>query len=42
MDIKVNYSLGSFGGYQAIKYDDELEYTLELLNQRKDGNAIGY
>ena len=39
---KVNYSLGSFGGYQAIKYDDELGVYFGASESRKDGNAIGY
>ena len=39
---KVIFSLGSFGGYQAIMYDDELRVYFGASESRKDGSAMGY
>tara|TARA_B100001057_G_scaffold493708_1_gene588771 strand:+ start:3733 stop:5418 length:1686 start_codon:yes stop_codon:yes gene_type:complete len=39
---KVIFSLGSFGGYQAIMYDHELGVYFGASESRKDGLAIGY
>ena len=39
---KVIFSLGSFGGYQAIMYDDELGVYFGASESRKDGSAMGY
>ena len=39
---KVNYSNGSYGGYQAIMYDSENGVYFGASESRKDGNAIGY
>ena len=39
---KVIFSLGSFGGYQAIMYDDELGVYFGASESRKDGSAVGY
>ncbi len=39
---KVIFSLGSFGGYQAIKYDKEMDVYFGASESRKDGHASGY
>ena len=39
---KVNYSNGSYGGYQAIMYDSENGVYFGASESRKGGNAIGY
>ena len=39
---KVIFSLGSFGGYQAIMYNDELGVYFGASESRKDGSAMGY
>ena len=39
---KVFFSLGSFGGYQAIKYDEKLGVYFGASESRKDGSAMGY
>ena len=39
---KVNYSNGSYGGYQAIMYDSKNGVYFGASESRKDGNAIGY
>ena len=39
---KVIFSLGSFGGYQAIKYDKEMGVYFGASESRKDGHASGY
>ena len=39
---KVNYSNGSYGGYQAIMFDSENSVYFGASESRKDGNAIGY
>ena len=39
---KVVFSLGSFGGYQAIMYDEKLGVYFGASESRKDGSAMGY
>ena len=39
---KVVFSLGSFGGYQAIMYDETLGVYFGASESRKDGSAMGY
>ena len=39
---KVIFSLGSFGGYQAIMYDDKMGVYFGASESRKDGSAMGY
>ena len=39
---KVIFSLGSFGGYQAIMYDSNLKVYFGASESRKDGSAMGY
>ena len=39
---KIIYDLGSFGGYQAIKFDYENKIYYGASESRKDGSAIGY
>tara|TARA_A100000164_G_scaffold381351_1_gene432638 strand:+ start:12404 stop:14089 length:1686 start_codon:yes stop_codon:yes gene_type:complete len=39
---KVIFDLGSYGGYQAIMYDDKTGVYFGASESRKDGNAIGY
>ena len=39
---KVVFDLGSFGGYQAIMYDDEMGVYYGASESRKDGSAMGY
>ena len=39
---KVNYSNGSYGGYQAIMFDSENGVYFGASESRKGGNAIGY
>ncbi|MEF8811888.1 MAG: gamma-glutamyltransferase, partial [Bacteroidales bacterium] len=38
----VEYTVGGFGGYQAIKYDTENGVYYGASESRKDGQAIGY
>ncbi|MCF8336305.1 MAG: hypothetical protein K9H65_06860, partial [Bacteroidales bacterium] len=38
----VEYTVGGFGGYQAIKYDPENDVYYGASESRKDGAAIGY
>jgi len=38
----VEYTVGGFGGYQAIKYDPENGVYYGASESRKDGQAIGY
>jgi len=39
---KVSFSLGSFGGYQAIMFDEENGVYYGASESRKDGQASGY
>ena len=39
---KVSFSLGSFGGYQAIMWDEENGVYYGASESRKDGQAAGY
>ena len=39
---KVVFDLGSFGGYQAIMYDDKTGVYYGASESRKDGSAMGY
>ncbi len=39
---KVAYSLGSYGGYQAIRYDEKRRVYFGASESRKDGQAVGY
>ena len=39
---KVGFDLGSFGGYQAIKINNESKVYYGASESRKDGNASGY
>lgn len=39
---KVGYSLGSYGGYQAIMWDGENKVWYGASESRKDGQAAGY
>jgi len=39
---KVIFDLGSFGGYQAIMYDDKTGVYFGASESRKDGSAMGY
>lgn len=39
---KVGYSLGSYGGYQAIMWDEENGVYYGASESRKDGQAAGY
>ncbi|MCH7733457.1 MAG: gamma-glutamyltransferase [Candidatus Marinimicrobia bacterium] len=39
---KVSFSLGSFGGYQAIMWDEEKGVYYGASESRKDGQAAGY
>tara|TARA_B100001250_G_scaffold271710_1_gene234605 strand:- start:452 stop:772 length:321 start_codon:yes stop_codon:yes gene_type:complete len=39
---KVGYDIGSFGGYQAIKFDHKNKIFYGASESRKDGNAAGY
>ena len=42
MGHDVEYTVGGFGGYQAIKYDPENGVYYGASESRKDGEAIGY
>ena len=42
MGHKIGRSGGSFGGYQAIYYDEEQGVYYGASEVRKDGNAAGY
>jgi gamma-glutamyltranspeptidase/glutathione hydrolase len=42
MGHNIGYSLGVFGGYQAIKYDEEKDVYYGASESRKDGQAAGY
>ena len=39
---KVAWGLGSYGGYQAIRYDAEQDVYYGASESRKDGQAAGY
>nr|MBX2840882.1 gamma-glutamyltransferase [Flammeovirgaceae bacterium] len=39
---KISYSLGSYGGYQAIMWDEENKVYYGASESRKDGQAAGY
>ncbi|WP_026210158.1 gamma-glutamyltransferase [Flexithrix dorotheae] len=39
---KIGYSLGSYGGYQAIMWDEENKVYYGASESRKDGQAAGY
>ena len=38
----VSFSLGSYGGYQAIMWDEENGVYYGASESRKDGQAAGY
>lgn len=38
----IQFNVGSYGGYQAIKYDAENDVYLGASESRKDGQAAGY
>ena len=42
MGHDVEYTVGGFGGYQAIMYDPEEDVYYGASESRKDGEAIGY
>jgi gamma-glutamyltranspeptidase/glutathione hydrolase len=42
MGHDVEYTVGGFGGYQAIMYDPEEDVYYGASESRKDGQAIGY
>lgn len=42
MGHDVGFTLGAFGGYQAIMYDDENDVYYGASESRKDGQAAGY
>jgi gamma-glutamyltranspeptidase/glutathione hydrolase len=42
MGHKVGYSLGIYGGYQAIMYDPQRKLYYGASESRKDGQAAGY
>jgi gamma-glutamyltranspeptidase/glutathione hydrolase len=42
MGHDVEFTVGGFGGYQAIKYDPENGVYYGASESRKDGQAIGY
>ena len=39
---KIIFGLGSFGGYQAIMFDEKLGVFFGASESRKDGSAMGY
>ncbi|WP_345372372.1 gamma-glutamyltransferase [Algivirga pacifica] len=39
---KVSYSVGSYGGYQAIQWDEKKGVYFGASESRKDGHAAGY
>lgn len=39
---QIKFSLGGFGGYQAIMYDAEKGVYYGASESRKDGQAAGY
>jgi len=42
MGHKVQYTVGNFGGYQAIRYDAKTKVYFGASESRKDGQAAGY
>ena len=42
MGHKIKYSLGGYGGYQAIMYDAVNKVYYGSSESRKDGRAAGY
>jgi gamma-glutamyltranspeptidase/glutathione hydrolase len=42
MGHKVRFSLGGYGGYQAIMWDDKNKIYYGAFESRKDGQAAGY
>ena len=42
MGHKVGFSLGLYGGYQAIRYDPQRKVYYGASESRKDGQAAGY
>ena len=42
MGHKIQYSVGDFGGYQAIRYDWNNKVYYGASESRKDGQAAGY
>lgn len=42
MGHKVGWSLGDYGGYQAIMFDNQRKIYLGASESRKDGQAAGY
>jgi gamma-glutamyltranspeptidase/glutathione hydrolase len=42
MGHKVGFSLGLYGGYQAIRYDPQRRVYYGASESRKDGQAAGY
>lgn len=39
---RVGYSLGNFGGYQAIRWDDQNRVYVGASESRKDGQVVGF
>jgi len=39
---RIQYNLGDFGGYQAIRYDGQHRVYYGASESRKDGQAAGY
>jgi gamma-glutamyltranspeptidase/glutathione hydrolase len=42
MGHRVGYTLGTYGGYQAIRWDPERRVYFGASESRKDGGAVGY
>ena len=42
MGHRLQINVGSFGGYQAIMFDDEQGVYYGASESRKDGQAAGY
>jgi gamma-glutamyltranspeptidase/glutathione hydrolase len=42
MGHRIQYNVGSFGGYQAIRFDGESKVYFGASESRKDGQAAGY